>query len=62
MVRSTVELLLDLIEGVTDRSIRLEIDSERVVRGSTRAVADNVVSTPACTVNRALEKRCHDRF
>lgn len=46
MVRSTVELLLDLIEGVTDRSIRLEIDNERVVRGSTRAVADNVVSTP----------------
>ena len=44
MVRSTVNLLLDLIDGVTDRSIRLEIESELVVRGSTRAVADNVVS------------------
>jgi DNA-binding LacI/PurR family transcriptional regulator len=46
MVRSTVDLLLDLIEGATDRSIRLEIDSELVVRGSTRAVAGNVVSSP----------------
>ncbi len=46
MVRSTVDLLLDLIEGETDRSIRLEIDSELVVRGSTRAVAGKVASSP----------------
>jgi hypothetical protein len=46
MVRSTVELLLDPIEGVTDRSIRLEIDSELVARGSTRAVAENAVPNP----------------
>ena len=46
MFRSTADLLLDLIEGVTERSIRLEIDSELGVSGSTWAVADNAVSNP----------------
>ena len=35
MVKATVDLLLDLIEGVSDRPIRLEIDSELIIRGST---------------------------
>ena len=35
MVTATVDLLLDLVDGVSDRPLRLEIDSKLIIRGST---------------------------
>ena len=43
MVTTTVDLLLDLIENTTDRPIRMEIESELVVRGSTRPANANLL-------------------
>jgi DNA-binding LacI/PurR family transcriptional regulator len=39
MVTATVDLLFELIEGGGDGPIRIEIESELVIRGSTRSQA-----------------------
>ena len=42
-VMTTLDLLPDLIKGATDRPTCMEIDSELVVRGSTRLAKADVL-------------------